>query len=156
MLRFEVRSFDALTNHQLYDLLRLRTEVFVVEQECPFQDMDGHDLHAQHLLGMEDGELVACARWYWDEEPDPFDPQGSKGPPAMVLGRIVTALKVRHLGYGKRVMQEALDALEALGRPIRMHAQARLERFYRDFGFETLGEPFDEDGIPHLLMVRDI
>lgn len=154
MVRFEVRPFDALTNHQLYALLRLRSEVFVVEQDCAYLDADGLDLEARHILGMEDGDLVACARWYWSDAPDPQG--GSDSAAAVVLGRIVTAASVRGKGYGKALMAAALAAVdEESPRRVRMHAQAHLEGFYGQFGFETRGQPFDEDGIPHLLMVRE-
>jgi ElaA protein len=156
MVRFETLPFEALRLHQLYALLRLRAEVFVVEQDCPYQDLDGLDLEARHLLGTRDGELVACARWYWCDGPDPQgDPEDG---PAMVLGRIVTSGSVRGQGVGHRLMEAALAAIDGEGAgplPVRMHAQAHLERFYNRFGFATRGEPFDEDGIPHLLMVRE-
>ena len=158
MLSFEVLPFDALTNRQLHDLLRLRCDVFVVEQECAYPELDGRDMESWHLLGWDGGELVAYARWYWDPERDPREPEGRVPTPgAMVLGRIATALAVRRKGYGRRTVEASLEAIADAhpSVPIRIHAQERLERFYQDFGFSTLGEAFDEDGIQHLLMVRN-
>ncbi len=141
-MRFETRSFHELTLDELYELLRLRSEVFVVEQECVYQDLDGLDREATHLLGLEEGRIEACARWYPEGDP-------------VRLGRIVTSPRVRGRGHGRRLVTEALRqiAAEHPGRAVLIHAQARLEDFYRELGFETRNEPFDEDGIPHVVMV---
>lgn len=121
--------------------------MFVVEQECVYQDPDGRDPEATHLLGREAGELAAYARWYPED-----DPEGRR----VRLGRIVTARDHRGRGLGRRTVEEALARVagEHPGVPVRMHAQAYLVRFYQDFGFTTVGEPFDEDGVPHVVMVR--
>jgi len=142
-MRFLAKSFDELSSDELYDLLRLRAEVFVVEQECPYQDLDGLDREAVHLLGVEEGRVEAYARWY---------PEGDH----VRLGRIVTSPRVRGRGHGRELVTEALRriAAEQPGDPVLIHAQAYLEGFYRELGFETRGEPFDEDGIPHVGMVR--
>lgn len=139
---FETKPFHELTLDELYDVLRLRSEVFVVEQECVYQDLDGLDRESTHLLGVEEGRIEACARWH---------PEGDQ----IRLGRIVTSPRVRGRGHGRRLMTEALRRIadEHPGAPVLIHAQARLEGFYRDFGFQTRGAPFDEDGIPHVLMV---
>lgn len=141
-MRFETKSFRELTLDELYELLRLRSEVFVVEQECVYQDLDGIDREATHLLGVEKGRVEACARWH---------PEGDH----VRLGRIVTSPRIRGRGYGRRLTTEALRRIaeEHPEAPVLIHAQARLEGFYRDFGFEPRGAPFDEDGIPHVMMV---
>ena len=136
---FVTKPFDSLTTRELHDLLQLRSLVFVVEQKCLYQDVDGKDPVSRHLLGFSGGRLVACSRWYWE---------GSQ----VVLGRIATHPETRGRGYGRTLVRKAL---KAIGTPsVRIHAQVYLENFYHELGFETHGDPFDEDGIPHLLMIR--
>lgn len=139
-------AFEALTIPELYALLQLRSEVFVVEQACIFQDMDGADAQAMHLLGTVDGELVACARCF---------PAGAKFAEASI-GRVATREDVRGIGAGHALMQHALTGLQQHWGPqaIRIGAQARLEHFYRQHGFEKMGGPYIEDGIPHIEMLR--
>ena len=143
--RWTCQPFDDLSPRTLYALLALRTEVFVIEQNCVFQDMDGLDLHAQHLLGWaEDGRLAACARLL---------PAGVKAP-EVVIGRVITAPWARGTGQGHALMREALAQCARLwpGQPITLHAQARLEAYYRQHGFTPVGQPYIEDGIPHIEM----
>ena len=131
--------FDGLTPQELHAVLRLRAEVFVVEQECPYLDPDDADAGAWHLMGRLDGGLVTYARWY------PEDGMTR-------LGRIVSSPAVRGQGHGKAVVREALRRIG--NEAVLILAQRYLERFYADLGFVTEGEPFLEDGIPHLRMVR--
>ena len=138
-LSFATKPFDALTPRELHDLLQLRSQVFVVEQECVYLDVDGRDPASHHLMGTNGSRLLTCARWYWEG-------------PQVVVGRIVTHPEARGRGYGRLTVEEALKGIG--GASVRLHGQAHLETFYRDLGFETRGEPFDEDGIPHLLMIR--
>jgi len=147
-LRWTCQPFDDLPARTLYTLLALRTEVFVIEQNCVFQDMDGLDLHAHHLLGWaEDGHLAACARLL---------PAGVKAP-EVVIGRVITAPWARGAGQGHALMREALACCERLwpGQPVTLHAQARLQGFYRQHGFHTVSEPYIEDGIPHIEMRKE-
>lgn len=140
-------AFAELTLAELYELLQLRTQIFVVEQQCVFQDMDGKDQHARHLLGTrEGGELIAYARLFG---PGEYFEQAS-------IGRVITALSARGTGAGRQLMREAISTVERRwGRvPIRIGAQAYLERFYGSFGFERDGDNYIEDGIPHLYMIR--
>jgi len=139
-------AFEALTTPELYALLQLRSEVFVVEQACAFQDMDGADAQAMHLMGTLEGELVACARCF---------SAGAKFAEASI-GRVATRDKVRRSGAGHVLMQQALACLQQHWGPqaIRIGAQARLEHFYRQHGFEKTGAPYIEDGIPHIEMLR--
>lgn len=123
----------------------------MVEQECVYLDPDGLDPQATHLMGREaaaggEGELVAYARWYME---------AGDGEPHVRLGRIVTARAHRGRGLGRRTVEEALAriAAEHPGVAVRMHAQTYLVPFYQDLGFITVGEPFDEDGIPHVAMM---
>ncbi|WP_342128610.1 GNAT family N-acetyltransferase [Hydrogenophaga sp. OTU3427] len=148
-LRWTFQPFDALKVHGLYALLRLRSEVFVVEQQCLFLDLDNSDQDARHLLGWRDSAgstgLVAAARC--------FGP-GVKYAEASI-GRVVTAPDARGGGLGHELMREARRALYGhWGRvPIRIGAQARLQAFYEQHGFAQSGEPYIEDGIPHIEML---
>ena len=134
----------------LYAIVRLRESVFIVEQNCPYPDSDGRDPLAWHLLGWRDGqdgkELVAYARIF---QPGVRYHETS-------IGRIVTATKVRGTGLGKQLMVEALRRAEELSphQPIKIAAQRRLENFYEGYAFRTVSEPYEEDGIIHVDMIR--
>jgi ElaA protein len=138
--------FGDLAPREIHDLYRARAAAFVVEQDCAFQDLDGADPECWHLLGHEGAELVAYCR---------LVPPGVKfAEPS--IGRVVTTHAARGTGRGRALMEEALACAEKLwqGRPIRIGAQHRLERFYEDFGFVTSSAPYDEDGILHVEMLR--
>ena len=137
--------FDALSVGELYDILALRAEVFVVEQRCAYLDPDGTDRDAWHLRGRDaEGRLVAYARL--------FRP-GVKCPEACI-GRVVTAPSTRGRGLGRALLGEALEALAARcrGAAVHLSAQAHLEGFYASFGFARVGDPYLEDDIPHIGM----
>ena len=134
-----VKTFAELTPGELHDLLRLRTDVFVVEQNCAYPELDGKDPDSTHLLGYIDSELAAYARWYDDG-------------PVVVLGRIVVRTDLRGRGEGRRLMEHVFEAVGK--RPIRISAQKQLERYYAVLGFETASEPYDDFGIPHVDMLR--
>ena len=146
-LRWLWLRFDELTREQLYQVLGLRERVFILEQECLYLDIDGRDVHAHHLLGLDAaGALVAYLRLV---APGHRYPEPS-------IGRVVTDPAARRHGYGHALMREAIRRAEELypGLPIRMSAQRYLERFYAAHGFVPAGEPYDEDGIEHREMVR--
>ena len=145
-IRWRCVGFDALTAGELYEVLALRSEVFVVEQSCVFQDMDGADAQAIHLLGVLHGKLVAYARC--------FD-AGLTFPEASV-GRIVTQNTLRGTGAGHVLLQKAIACVARHWgpQPIRIGAQARLESFYVGHGFVKNGAPYMEDGIAHIEMLR--
>jgi ElaA protein len=151
-IQWQFLRFDALTTSQLYALLQLRSQVFVVEQQCVYQDMDGGDLHAMHLLGNVDGELLACARCF---ATGVLFEQGAKYNEASI-GRVVTHSSLRGQGAGHVLMREAIAQMQALwgAQSIRISAQAHLKDFYSQHGFAVVGDAYDEDGIPHLPMVR--
>lgn len=145
-LRWQLSSFADLGVDALYDLLQLRSLVFVVEQTCVFLDLDAKDKSALHLLGWaEDGRVVAYARL--------IPPGAIYEEPS--IGRVVTHPDVRKTGAGRQLMTEAIrHTTQRFGdRPIRIGAQRYLERFYGSFGFAPIGEPYDEDGIEHIQMV---
>ncbi len=146
-LNWRVLPFDALSSAALYELLRLRAQVFVVEQACAFQDMDGADQQALHLLGTDTtGRLQAYARCI---------PAGLKFKEASI-GRVITSAALRGQGAGHVLMRQAIERLhQAWGvQPIRIGAQSRLADFYRQHGFEPSGLPYMEDGIAHIEMLR--
>ncbi len=141
--------FDELSTRDLYDILKIRQAVFVVEQNCAYQDLDDVDQHAWHLLGKQGTApklLVAYLRLVY---PDMNYPE-----PA--IGRVLTLASKRGQGLGKALTKEALAqaARKYPGQPIRISAQLHLSNFYQEFGFEIVSEPYDEDGIPHIEMLR--
>jgi ElaA protein len=139
--------FDALRARTLYRLLQLRTEVFVMEQNCAFQDMDGADPACFHLLGESlDGALLGYAR---------LVPAGLKFS-EVSIGRVISAQATRGTGIGHVLMREAVGVVHGLWgtQPIRIGAQARLQAFYRQHGFEPASDIYLEDGIDHIEMVR--
>lgn len=146
LLHWRCQSFDALSPRALHDLLRLRSEVFVVEQRCLFLDLDGADPDCWHLCGEADGRLLAYAR---------LVPAGLKFTEASI-GRVVSDPATRGSGLGHALMAQAVRELHTLWgeQPIRIGAQAHLAGFYRAHGFEPEGAGYDEDGIPHVQMLR--
>ncbi|MCB9675324.1 MAG: GNAT family N-acetyltransferase [Alphaproteobacteria bacterium] len=137
-------DWSGLTRDALYDLVRLRQAVFVVEQACAYPDLDGRDPEAHHLLGYDADGLVAYLRV--------FGP-GVVGPDP-VIGRVIVAPRARGTGLGHVLMDEGRRRLWALHGegPVWIGAQARLERFYGALGYRVCGPGYDEDGIPHLPM----
>ena len=152
MIEWEWASFEQLGTYKLYEILRLRSEVFVVEQNCVYQDIDGLDPGSFHLLGWQHGQhgqnpqLVAYLRCL---------PAGLKFTEAS-LGRVITRGSVRGSGAGRGLLTEALARMESEwgGQVIRIAAQLYLQKFYEGFGFVACSAPFDEDGIPHIDMLR--
>jgi ElaA protein len=141
MLVYELLPFEGLSARQLHDVLRLRCDVFVVEQECPYPEVDGRDLESLHLLATQEGRLAAYCRWYEDAD-------------RVVLGRIVVSRAVRGQGWGRALTREALRRIGA--RTVRVHAQTRLDGFYRALGFTPVGLPYDDFGVPHVRMDRSL
>jgi ElaA protein len=140
------KKFHELTVDELYELLRLRSEVFVVEQNCVFLDMDNKDQKCVHLLGWTGEDLAASVR---------IVPAGvSYAEPS--IGRVVTSPKYRRTGLGKLLMEEAIRITTQLhgNQPIRIGAQLYLKNFYTSLGFDAEGEIYMEDGIEHIEMVR--
>ncbi|AMJ64154.1 GNAT family N-acetyltransferase [Hymenobacter sp. PAMC 26628] len=146
-LAWTLQPFAALSVPELYALLQLRSAVFVVEQTCAFQDIDGHDADALHLLGhTAAGELAAYARLF---------PAGRSYPEASI-GRVAVAPAFRRHGLGRQLMREALARCESQWGPqsIQIGAQLYLREFYRSFGFEQVGDGYLEDDIAHIHMLR--
>ena len=148
MVTFSCFPFEALNVYQLYEIMALRQEVFVVEQNCPYQDCDGKDMESWHLLGRDDsGKLVCYTRLL---------PAGVSYPEYPSIGRVVSAPSARKTGIGKILMEKSIEkCLELFGnQAIKIGAQTYLLRFYEGFGFRSTGEEYLEDGIPHTKMVR--
>jgi ElaA protein len=139
-------AFNDLRTGELYELLQLRSEVFVVEQACAFQDLDGLDDRAIHLLGTRAGLLVCYGRCL---------PPGEKYHEASI-GRVIVRASARGGRLGHLLMQQALACTVQLWgeQPVRIGAQAHLARFYERHGFVTTAAPYVEDGIPHIEMLR--
>lgn len=137
-----VSRLSDLTAERLYDLLRLRVDVFVVEQQCPYPELDGRDCEpeTEHLWVEVDEQVVATARVL-------------RGSPAWHIGRVATAQGHRGRGYAAAVVQAAIDRIG--DHPIQIGAQAHLQGWYERFGFVRDGPDYLEDGIPHLPMRRD-
>ena len=149
-LNWQFQPFNQLSNSELYEILCLRQQVFVVEQNCPYLDADGIDKQSWHLMGWDEASLslLAYAR---------IVPPGVKYEEPSI-GRVITSLAVRGTGLGKVLMKEAIDMVEQLfpESGIRISAQQHLEGFYQAFDFSRVSSPYNEDGIPHVEMLRAI
>ena len=145
-MKITVKSFGALTAAELYDILRIRSEVFVVEQDCVYQDIDGKDQKALHVIGTRNDEIVAYTRIF---KPGDYFEEAS-------IGRVVVNPTERKYGYGKEIMRASIIAIEMHFKVdvIKLSAQLYLERFYHTLGFDQVGDGYLEDGIPHIGMVR--
>jgi ElaA protein len=145
-IEWTLKKFYELTPYDLYAALQLRNEVFVVEQNCVFQDADDKDQACYHLLGYTGNKLVAYTRLV---------------PPYVIykepsIGRVVTSPSVRGTGAGKDLMKESITtAYQLFGAvPLKIGAQLYLKKFYESFGFIQIGEGYIEDGIPHIYMLK--
>ena len=141
-----LKKFEELTPYQLYAILQLRNEVFVVEQNCVFQDADDIDQSSYHLMGFCNNRLVAYTRLV---RPGESYEQVS-------IGRVVTSPSARRTGVGKELMQQSIDAVYKIFgfQPIRIGAQLYLKKFYESFGFKQVSEVYLEDGIEHVYMIK--
>ena len=144
-IRWYSKTFDNLSPLELYKILQLRNEVFVVEQNCVFQDADNKDEGCLHFMGFENNELVAYTRL---------------APPGYIytessIGRVVTSPAHRNKGLGKELMQRSVEACKLYfgNLPVKIGAQYHLVKFYSSFGFKIIGEKYLEDGIEHIHML---
>jgi ElaA protein len=142
------KTFSELDTEDLYQILRLRSEVFVVEQDCVYQDIDNKDQNAIHIYYKENDEIVAYTRifkpGYYYENPS--------------IGRVVVSKKNRGKYLGKKVMMDSIEYIKQniKGEKIELSAQKYLDNFYKDLGFYKIGEDYLEDGIPHQRMILRI
>lgn len=145
-LNFKLKKYSQLTIQELYDILQLRSEVFVVEQNCVYQDIDGKDEKALHLFAYKNNVLVAYARLFG---PGDYFEDAS-------IGRVIIKESERKFGYGHQLMQAANDAVEVHFNTSKIHlsAQQYLINFYNAHGYQEVGEGYLEDGIPHIGMEK--
>lgn len=146
-LNIVVKKFSELELTELYDILRLRSEVFVVEQDCVYQDIDGKDANALHIIGFKNNQIVAYTRcfspgYYFEEA---------------AIGRVVVKESERKYGYGHEIMKASDMAIKDHYKTsnIKLSAQQYLIKFYESHGYQTVGEGYLEDGIPHIAMVKE-
>lgn len=144
-MNWVLKKFEDLTPHELYVIMQLRNEVFVVEQNCAYQDADNKDLHSFHLMGWKDNKLVAYTRLL---------PPGLSYPEPSI-GRVVTSPSVRKEGYGRELMKTSIDNIYNLfgHQPVRIGAQLYLKNFYASLGFQQTSDIYLEDGIEHIEMI---
>ena len=139
---WKIKTFEELSNFELYKIMQLRLAVFSVEQNCAYQDADGKDLKSLHLSGCDsNGELIVYSR---------IVPAGVSFK-EVSIGRVISSQKARGTGGGKELMKKSLEFIEKqFGKvPVRIGAQCYLIKFYSSFGFEISGEEYLEDNIPH-------
>jgi ElaA protein len=145
-IQWLLKKFEELTPYQIYTILQLRNEVFVIEQNCVFQDADDKDQNSFHLMGSYNNKLVAYTRLV---PPGEIYEQPS-------IGRVVTSSSVRGSGVGKELMQQSINAVHRLFgiQPIKIGAQLYLKKFYASLGFEQTSNVYLEDGIEHIYMIK--
>ncbi len=145
-LSFKTKPFNELSTSELYKILRLRAEVFIVEQDCVYQDIDDKDSYALHVIGYKGNEIIAYARLF--NTGDYFDKAS--------IGRVVISEKERKFGYGHMLIQNCIAEIEKhfTAKEILISAQCYLISFYKKHGFNEEGEGYLEDGIPHIKMQR--
>jgi len=146
-LKIEVKKFSELKLTELYDILQLRSEVFVVEQDCVYQDIDGKDAQALHVIGFKNDKIVAYTRCF---QPGFYFDEAS-------IGRVIVKATERKFGYGHDIMKASDKAIqkEYNTSNIKLSAQQYLIKFYEFHGYQTTGEGYLEDGIPHIGMIKN-
>lgn len=147
--KWECKPFKELTLMELYSILRLRIEVFVVEQNCVFQDLDNKDQKCHHIMGWDGDQLVASCR---------LVPKSVSYPDYPSIGRVVSSPAYRGKGAGKELMEYAIDqSMHLFGNTdIKIGAQLYLKKFYESLGFVQTSDVYDEDGIDHIEMIRPL
>lgn len=146
-IRWLLKKFQELTPYQLYAVLQLRNEVFVVEQNCVFQDADDKDQNSHHLMGFHNDKLIAYTRLV---PPGEIYEQAS-------IGRVVTSPSARNSGAGKELIRQSIGFVYSLfgQQPIKIGAQLYLKKFYGSFGFKQISDVYLEDGIEHIYMIKN-
>src|SRR5690606_17501691 len=146
MLHIITKTFQQLTTDELYAILQLRSEVFVLEQNCAYQDVDGRDQKALHVLGFKNEILVAYTRLF---KPGDYFENAS-------IGRVVVRENERQHKYGYDILKVSIDAIQEHFNEttIKISAQEYLVKFYTNLGFKTTGTSYLEDGIPHIAMLK--
>jgi ElaA protein len=139
----EIKSYLNLSKDELFEILRLRTNIFVVEQNCPYPELDDYDKISYHLLAQKENKMVGTLRIIEFEN-------------EVKIGRVAIHQEFRKLGLGKKIMLEAHDFIKSQfpKKQIRISAQQYLEKFYGDLGYEFTGKKYLEDDIPHMEMIK--
>ncbi len=142
------RAFDALIAQEVYDILALRQSIFIIEQQCIYPDIDYKDKQSLHLLGKINNKLCAYLRLL---------PVNISYPNAISIGRVATATDMRGKGLGREAIKQTFHYLKNKNNttPLIISAQLYLKAFYASFGFQAVGDVYDEDGIPHIEMHKD-
>ena len=145
-ISFIIKKYEFISRDELYAILQLRSEVFVVEQDCVYQDIDGKDDKAVHVLGYKDDQLIAYTRIF---KPGAYFEQAS-------IGRVLVKENQRKFKYGYDLMNASIEAVEKYfdEQTIKISAQVYLKNFYNNLGFIEQGATYLEDGIPHMVMVK--
>lgn len=146
-MEFKVKSFQELSTIELYQILQLRSEVFVVEQDCVYQDLDFKDQKSLHVFGKINNKIIAYTRIF--SPGDYFDNAS--------IGRVVVQKSERSSGYGYDLMEASIEAIDYFFKvaKITISAQVYLTKFYNSLGFKKVGEEYLEDGIPHIRMDKN-
>ena len=144
-MKWSCKAFKELSLDEFHDIIQLREIVFVVEQDCPYLDVDGKDKDALHVFGEYEGNIVATTRIL----------KPGKSYDEVAIGRVVTSPTVRGMGMGKQLMEESMKFVQLhFGKvPVRISAQTYLLRYYKSFGFIETGQEYLEDNIPHFEML---
>jgi ElaA protein len=147
MLTVSTKFFSELSTQELYAILQLRSAVFVIEQDCVYQDIDDKDQKALHVIGFKNEKVVAYTRIF--KPGDYFSEAG--------IGRVVVAENERTYGYGYVIMEHAIKAVKSYFNEenIKISAQTYLKKFYNSIGFQQVGTEYLEDGIPHISMIKN-
>lgn len=147
MLDIKVKTFQELTTQELFGLLQLRSAIFVVEQDCVYQDIDGKDKNALHVLGFKNNKIIAYTRVF---KPGAYFNQAS-------IGRVVVAKNERQYKYGYHIMNASAEAIKTYFNEttIKISAQVYLKSFYNNLGFNEIGNEYLEDDIPHIAMIKE-
>ena len=147
MVSIFVKSFKELSKLELYKILRLRAEVFIVEQDCVYQDVDDKDQKALHVILKKSEEIIGYTRLFW---PGDYFKEAS-------IGRVVISKKERHNNYGSQLMKASILAVseKMKEKKIKISAQTYLKNFYNNLGFFETGKEYLEDGIPHIAMIKE-
>ena len=147
-MKIKVFKYQDLSPDRLYEILKLRSEVFVVEQKCAYQDLDNKDEKALHLVGEENNKIIAYTRIF--KKGDFFKYSS--------IGRVLVKKDYRNKNYGRKIMKSSIDRLkkDPKEEKIELSAQKYLLKFYSELGFEKVGEEYLEDNIPHVKMILKI
>ena len=135
---WKVKKWEELKKEELYEILRLRAQIFIVEQECPYQDVDNKDMFSQHFFGQIKNEIVCYTRVFLNEDPS-------------IIGRLVVKKQFRNRGIGREIMRRSINIISREN-TIFISAQSYFKEFYESLGFIKKGKEYLEDGIIHIPM----